>query len=130
MADTRPERPLSVCITFDYDALSMWVGMLASTNPTPGRDNKLFRLEIVNAGSRQAGEAWVDTASEDVKHVVNVGLAIRGERGALPTSAVGSSIRIVVAGPTTGAPRLPARTADRGVPAGPPPGLSARRGGA
>jgi peptidoglycan/xylan/chitin deacetylase (PgdA/CDA1 family) len=34
MADTRPERPLSVCITFDYDALSLWVGMLASTNPT------------------------------------------------------------------------------------------------
>ena len=23
-----------MCITFDYDALSMWVGMLASTNPT------------------------------------------------------------------------------------------------
>ena len=34
MADTRPERPLSVCITFDYDALSLWAGMLASTNPT------------------------------------------------------------------------------------------------
>lgn len=34
MADTRSERPLSVCITFDYDALSLWVGMLASTNPT------------------------------------------------------------------------------------------------
>lgn len=30
MADTRSERPLSVCITFDYDALSLWVGMLAS----------------------------------------------------------------------------------------------------
>ena len=34
MADTRSERPLSVCITFDYDALSLWVGMLASTSPT------------------------------------------------------------------------------------------------
>jgi hypothetical protein len=27
----RQERPLSVCITFDYDALSLWAGMLAST---------------------------------------------------------------------------------------------------
>lgn len=34
MAGDLPERPLSVCITFDYDALSLWVGMLGSTNPT------------------------------------------------------------------------------------------------
>jgi peptidoglycan/xylan/chitin deacetylase (PgdA/CDA1 family) len=34
MAGELHERPLSVCITFDYDALSLWVGMLGSTNPT------------------------------------------------------------------------------------------------
>lgn len=34
MADAHLDRPLSVCITFDYDAMSMWLGMLGSTNPT------------------------------------------------------------------------------------------------
>ncbi|MGE0296428.1 polysaccharide deacetylase family protein [Pseudonocardia sp.] len=34
MTDGSGERPLSVCITFDYDALSLWAGMLGSTNPT------------------------------------------------------------------------------------------------
>jgi peptidoglycan/xylan/chitin deacetylase (PgdA/CDA1 family) len=34
MTDQLSDRPLSVCITFDYDAMSMWLGMLGSTNPT------------------------------------------------------------------------------------------------